>query len=134
MEKNYIAFQIYDGDNDGIISSIDVSDIIKNFLDQCPYRGTGKLQTRKCECVLYKEVDKIYHFMLDQNLLLVGESKKKMKKHIDFSVFLQELGINMSAIVIELQHVLLREFKKLCEVEFLELERIEKKKQALANL
>ena len=102
VEKNYVAFKIYDGDNDGIISSIDVSDIIKNFLEQCPYKGHGKWQTRKCECALYKEVDKIYNFVMDQNLLLVGESKKKMKKHIDFSVFLLELGLGISAIVIEL--------------------------------
>lgn len=71
---------------------------------------------------------------MKENLLLVGESKKKMKKHIDFSIFLQELKINISAIVIEIQHLLLGEFKRMCETEFLEQERIEKKKQALANL
>ena len=71
---------------------------------------------------------------MKENLLLVGESKKKMKKHIDFSIFLQELKINISAIVIEFQHLLLGEFKRMCETEFLEQERIEKKKQALANL
>ena len=42
VEKNYFAFKIYDGDNDGIISSIDVSDIIKNLLEQCPLKGHGK--------------------------------------------------------------------------------------------
>jgi hypothetical protein len=57
-----------------------------------------------------------------------------MKKHIDFSTFLQELKINISSIVIELQHLLLGDFKRMCETEFLEQERIEKKKQALANL
>jgi hypothetical protein len=58
----------------------------------------------------------------------VGESKKKMKKYVDFSVFLQDLGIGISTLVIELQHLLLGEFKRLSETEFLELERIEKKK------
>lgn len=65
---------------------------------------------------------------MNQNLLLLGESKKKMKKVIDFSIFLQELNIGISALVIEIQHVLLMEFKRLSEQEFLELERIEKKK------
>lgn len=46
VEKNYFAFKMYDGDNDGIISSIDISDIIKNLVEQCPYKGHGKWQTR----------------------------------------------------------------------------------------
>jgi hypothetical protein len=60
VEKNYFAFKLYDGDNDGIISSIDISDIIKNLLEQCPLRGSAKYQTRKCDCQLYKEVESIY--------------------------------------------------------------------------
>jgi Ca2+-binding EF-hand superfamily protein len=36
IEKNYFAFRMYDGDNDGIISSIDIGDILKNLIDQCP--------------------------------------------------------------------------------------------------
>lgn len=56
-----------------------------------------------------------------------------MKKHIDFSIFLQDLGIGISCLVIELQHVLLQHFKKLSELEYQELERLEAKKLALAN-
>ena len=32
LEKNYFAFRLYDGDNDGIISNTDLIDILKNTL------------------------------------------------------------------------------------------------------
>ena len=100
IEKSYFAFRLYDGDGDGIISSIDLSDIIKNILEKCPLRGFGKWQTKQCDCILYKEVSKLYNMSLEQNLLIENE---KFKKDIDFIVFLQGAGIGMSCMLIEMQ-------------------------------
>jgi Ca2+-binding EF-hand superfamily protein len=36
IEKNYFAFRMYDGDNDGIISSVDIGDLLKNLIEHCP--------------------------------------------------------------------------------------------------
>ena len=53
IEKNYVAFRFYDGDADGIISSLDVTDLIKNLLERCPMGGSGKYLTKQCNCALY---------------------------------------------------------------------------------
>lgn len=53
IEKNYFAFRFYDGDNDGVITSVDVQDCVKNVIEQCPMSGVGKNATKQCKCVLY---------------------------------------------------------------------------------
>lgn len=101
VEKNLFAFRLYDGDNDGIISSIDMSDIIKNLLSQCPMDGLkDSNMTRKCTCVLYKEVMKLYKMNLHNDIYV---EQKKLKKNITFQTFLQESDIGISCLVIELQ-------------------------------
>ena len=42
IEKNFFAFRLYDGDNDGLITSVDVQDLIKNVIEQCPMSGNGR--------------------------------------------------------------------------------------------
>lgn len=59
VEKNYVAFRLYDGDDDGVITSLDLTDLIKNLLDRCPNGGVGKFQTKQCKCVLYEEVENL---------------------------------------------------------------------------
>lgn len=56
IEKNFVAFRMYDGDNDGIISSLDLTDLMKNMLERCPYSGMGKYLTKDCYCPIFKEV------------------------------------------------------------------------------
>ena len=36
MDKNYFAFRLYDGDNDGVIGSADLADFHENVLHNCP--------------------------------------------------------------------------------------------------
>ena len=77
IEKNFFAFRFYDGDNDGIITSVDVQDIIKNVIDCCPMSGSGRNQTKLCKCVLFEEVMLLYNYTLNKNLLMQNKKNKK---------------------------------------------------------
>ena len=125
IEKNYVAFRLYDGDADGVISSLDLNDMIKNLLDRCPMGGVGKFQTKSCSCSLYQEVDHLNQFILRENIF----ATKKRKKILDFSNFLD--SISLSCIVIELQQLLMANFKVEAEKELIEVEKAERKKRAL---
>ena len=46
IEKNHFAFRMLDGDDDGVISAVDLSDLIKNVLEKCPSTGYGEHQTK----------------------------------------------------------------------------------------
>ena len=104
IEKNYFAFRMYDGDNDGVISSIDIGDLLKNLIEQCPMSGFDKYQTKKCSCVLYEEIMLLYNFSLNENLLV---ENKKNRKTIGFMAFLYQTGLTLSCLVIEIQNFLL---------------------------
>lgn len=97
IEKNYVAFRLYDGDNDGIINSLDLTDLMKNLLDRCPESGIGKYYTKDCKCVIFEEIKTLFNFILKENIF----AAKKRKKILDFGSFLEE--INMSCIIIEIQ-------------------------------
>jgi len=104
IEKNYFAFRLLDGDNDGIISAIDLSDLIKNVLDKCPSSGYGKNQTKNCKCILYQEIMSLYNMSLSEDILV---QNKKMRKTIDFPIFLAKSGILVSCLVLQFQNLLL---------------------------
>lgn len=70
LDKNYFAFRLYDGDNDGIISTTDLTDILKNMLKKCPYRGPEELKTKSCSCILFKEVSRLYEMSLKLDILI----------------------------------------------------------------
>ena len=53
VDKNYFAFRFYDGDNDGIISSIDLADMTKNLTDKCSKIHSKKILVRQCNCILF---------------------------------------------------------------------------------
>ena len=106
IEKNFFAFRLYDGDNDGLITSVDVQDLIKNIIEQCPMTGHGRNQTKSCKCVLYNEVMLLYNYTLSKNLLIPTQNKKN-RKHIDFMTFLFQTGLTLSCLVIEMQGFLL---------------------------
>lgn len=125
VEKNYAAFRLYDGDDDGIISSLDLTDLMKNLLERCPVSGVGKFLTKECKCALFNEIKTMNNYILKENIF----AAKKRKKQLDFSSFLEE--INMSCIVIEIQQVLLAQFKDEVEKEFIEVEKVERRKKAL---
>lgn len=55
VDKNYFAFRIYDGDNDGKLNSNDISDIMSNLLT-CPHQDDIKV----CTCPLYNEIHSLY--------------------------------------------------------------------------
>lgn len=96
IEKNYLAFQFYDNDADGMITSLDMTDLLKNLLDRCPMGGVGKFQTKECKCALYEEIQTLNKFILKENIF----AGKKTKKKLDFPSFIEH--INLSCIVIEL--------------------------------
>ena len=127
IQKNYVAFKLSDGDNDGIISSLDVCDLVKNLLEKCPMTGFGKNQTKHCSCALFEEVKKMNEIILHENLY---KDKKKGKKVLDFPTFLQS-KIGLSCLVIELQQVLLKDYKIEHEKELKEQERQELRKKKL---
>lgn len=99
IEKNYFAFRLLDGNNDGIISAVDLSDLIENVLDKCPSTGFGENRTKLCFCTLYEEVMALYNMDLAENILVESQ---KLRKEIDFATFLQDTGITMSCLVIQL--------------------------------
>ena len=130
IEKNYFAFRMYDGDNDGIISSVDIGDLLKNLIEHCPMQGYGKFQTKKCSCILYEEVMLLYNFSLNENLLV---ENKKNRKSIDFMAFLFQSGLTLSCLVIEIQSFLLQLFKKDCNDDYTEREKQERRKNELLS-
>ena len=85
IEKNYFAFRMLDGDDDGVISAVDLSDLIKNVLEKCPNTGHGDHQTKLCTCVMYQEVMGLYEMTLGDNIKVENQ---KLRKHIDFATFL----------------------------------------------
>ena len=53
LDKNYFAFKFYDGDNDGVISSVDLADLTKNLTERCLKINNTKWNVRKCSFVLF---------------------------------------------------------------------------------
>ena len=76
LDKNYFAFRLYDGDNDGIISTTDLTDVLKNTLNKCPYRGPEELKTKNCSCILFKEVSRLYEMSLKLDILIEQKNKR----------------------------------------------------------
>ena len=81
IEKNFVAFRLYDGDNDGIISSLDLTDLMKNLLERCPMSGAGKFLTKDCKCAMFEEIKVLYNYILKENIF----AAKKRKKILDFA-------------------------------------------------
>ena len=128
IEKNYFAFRMLDGDNDGIISAVDLSDLIQSVLEKCPSTGFGENLTKKCTCIMYEEVMKLYDMNLYENILVENQ---KLRKHIDFATFLQDTGITMSCLVIQLQNLLLHQYVSEIEGDRLRFERDERRRRLL---
>lgn len=55
IERNYFVFRILDGDNDGLLQSKDISDIMTNLL-MCPIHDDIK----SCSCPLFNEIHMLY--------------------------------------------------------------------------
>ena len=56
IDRNYFIFRLLDGDNDQLIQSKDISDIMLNLI-QCPITEDG---IRLCTCTLYEEMQIFY--------------------------------------------------------------------------
>lgn len=78
--KMKFAFQIYDGDNDGLISAIDLEEMFQQVLP-CAKDQNG---LRVCECPFYKEVKNFNSDYVKENLLKWQSSKDKTIMNIDY--------------------------------------------------
>lgn len=80
------AFQIYDSDNDGLITAIDLEEMFQQVLP-CPKDKNG---LRVCTCPFYIEVKKFTNDYVKNNLLKWSLTKDKTIMSIDY--FKQVIG------------------------------------------
>ncbi|CDW75286.1 UNKNOWN [Stylonychia lemnae] len=82
IDKNYFVFRILDGDNDQLIQSKDISDILNNVLT-CPLQNEIKV----CTCPLFQEIHLLYDIYVKTNLL----TYKVKKLELNFTYFMNKI-------------------------------------------
>lgn len=91
IDKNYFAFRLYDGDNDDLLQSKDISDILTNVL-VCPI---GPNDVKVCTCPLFTEIHTFYDYYVKNNLL----TYKVKKLEIDFPFFMNNVPGIISCLI-----------------------------------
>ena len=77
------VFSLFDSDLDGLMGPRDISDVLENMMC-CPTRGAD---FKHCDCLPYRELDKMYREYVNQNIL----AYRVHRVMIDFDFFIREI-------------------------------------------